>query len=131
MAIDAVDVSVSGLTRVQFKRLKKDQLIALAEEEDVPLERDMTKPVIATFLTDVLQLEQMWSEQEREKEMELQQQGKEREQVHLEKLAWLEVEKAAVMGHKPGQKFDINQARSFMTSFDENVVDIFLKYLRK
>lgn len=61
----------------------------------------MTKPAIAAFLFDVLQLEQMWPEQEREKEIERQQQGKERERVHLEKLARLEVEKASVIltGH--------------------------------
>lgn len=91
----------------------------------------MTKPAIAAFLIDVLQLEQMWSEQEREKEMELQQQGKERERVYLEKLARLEVEKAAVMEHKPEQKFDINRARSFVTSFDENAVDIFFEMFEK
>lgn len=48
-----------------------------------------------------------------------------------EKLARLEVEKAAVMRHKPEQKFDINRARSFMPSFDENAVDIIFEIFEK
>lgn len=74
MAADAVDVPVlvSGLTKERFRRLKKDQLITLAEEEEVELEKDMTKPAIAACLIKVLGLEEMWSEQDREKDIELQ-----------------------------------------------------------
>lgn len=131
---------VSGLTRERFRRLKKDQLITLAEEEEVELEKDMTKPAIAACLIKVLGLEEMWSEQDREKDIALQRQerelkrwdkekerelqrlDKEKERAHVEKLARLEVEKAAVMGRKAEQTFDINRARSFMPLFDERAV---------
>lgn len=134
---------VSGLTRERFRRLKKDQLITLAEEEEVELEKDMTKPAIAACLIKVLGLEEMWSEQDRErdialqrqerelkrwdkeKERELQRLDKEKERAHVEKLARLEVEKAALMGRKAEQTFDINRARSFMPLFDERAVDVF------
>lgn len=131
---------VSGLTRERFRRLKKDQLITLAEEEEVELEKDMTKPAIAACLIKVLGLEEMWSEQDREKDIALQRQerelkrwdkekerelqrlDKEKERAHVEKLARLEVEKAAVMGRKAEQTFDINRACSFMPLFDERAV---------
>lgn len=136
---------VSGLTRERFRRLKKDQLITLAEEEEVELEKDMTKPAIAACLIKVLGLEEMWSEQDREKDIALQRQErelkrwdkekeKERELQRLDEekeRARLEVEKAAVMGRKAEQTFDINRARSFMPLFDERAVDVFFEMIEK
>lgn len=140
---------VSGLTRERFRRLKKDQLITLAEGEEVELEKDMTKPAIAACLIKVLGLEEMWSEQDREKDIALQRQerelkrwdkekerelqrlDKEKERAHVEKLARLEVEKAIVMGRKAEQTFDINRARSFIPLCDERAVDVFFEMIEK
>lgn len=102
----------------------------MSEEEEVLLEKDMNKPAIAACLIDLLQLEDMWSDHDRKREKEAErvymEKEKDKERAYLEKLARLVVEKAAMTGHKEGQRFDVTRARSFMPVFDESAVDIFL-----
>ena len=74
----------ASLTREQFRRLTKEQLVAIAEAEDVELEEGMKKPAIVTHLIGVLELEGIWQEQR---------QRQEREAERVRELAALERQK--------------------------------------
>ena len=58
MASAQVDLSEGcvGLTRDQFRRLTKEQLISLAGVEDIELAKDIRKPAIVAYLTRELNL---------------------------------------------------------------------------
>lgn len=62
MATNQIDASTgfASLTQYQFKRLNKEQLMALAEVEDVDLEKGMKKQAIIACLVEVLDLETRW-----------------------------------------------------------------------
>ena len=139
MATTQVDVSAgfANLTREQFRKLTKEQLIGLAEAEDVELAEGMKKPAIGACIIETLHLETIWQEQQEEREEE-RQRAKEREKLerereklerereverHKEKMARLEFEKLAT--RQKEHSFDISKARGFMPPFEEDSVDIF------
>lgn len=134
MALDMVDgvLLVADLTREQFRKLKKEQIIVLTKEEDVSLEDGMRKPQIAARLIVELGLEELWTEQrereQREREMadknERQlREFQEKERAHREKMVRLEVEETSAGGRKPELGFDLNRAHVFMPVFEESPVD--------
>ncbi|CAL8284265.1 unnamed protein product [Boreogadus saida] len=108
MASAQVDLSEGcvGLTRDQFRRLTKEQLISLAGVEDIELAKDIRKPAIVAYLTRELNLEELWLEQQGQATLQtekeerlatLQSERVEREAAyaHSERLVRLEVEKLA------------------------------------
>ena len=66
MASAQVDLSEGcvGLTRDQFRRLTKEQLISLAGVEEIELAKDIRKPAIVAYLTRELNLEELWLKQQ-------------------------------------------------------------------
>ena len=97
MASAQVDLSEGcvGLTRDQFRRLTKEQLISLAGVEDIELAKDIRKPAIVAYLTRELNLEELWLEQQGRATLQSERVEREAAYAHSERLVRLEVEKLA------------------------------------
>ncbi|KAK0132480.1 hypothetical protein N1851_032658 [Merluccius polli] len=137
MASAQVDLSKGyvGLTRDQFRRLTKEELISLAGVEDIELARDIRKPAIVAYLTRELKLEELWSEQQEQAKLQSEKEGREAVYAHSERLVRLEVEKLAITsgrhGGNRGSDFDLGRARRFMPVFEEDAVDVFFEMFEK
>ena len=60
-----------GLTRDQFRRLTKEQLIFLVGGEDIELAKDIRKPAIMAYLTRELNLEELWLEKQEQATLQM------------------------------------------------------------
>ena len=137
MASAQVDLSKGyvGLTRDQFRRLTKEELISLAGVEDIELARDIRKPAIVAYLTRELKLEEMWLEQQEQAKLQSEKEEREAAYAQSERLVRLEVEKLAITsgrhGENRGSGFDLGRARRFMPDFEEDAVDVYFEMFEK